>query len=56
MMKGNNRGVGKSFRFMYHKWRKKESWRLTAYLPKYLEVMFEKYSQIFSIEELAGGV
>lgn len=55
-MKGNNRGVGKSFRFMYHKWRKEESWRLTANLPKYLKVIFEKYSQIFSKEEVAVGV
>lgn len=55
-MKNNNRDVGKSFRFMYHKWRKEEAWRLIAYFPKYLKVMFEKYSQIFSIEELAAGV
>lgn len=55
-MKDNDRGVGKSFRFMYYKWRKEEAWRLTACLSKYLKVMFEKYSQICSIEELAVGV
>lgn len=55
-MKDNDREQGKSFRFMYHKWRKEEAWRLTGYLPKQLKVMFEKYSEIFSIEELAVGV
>lgn len=43
LMKDNNRGGGKSFIFMYHKWRKEEAWRPTAYLLKYLKVIFQKY-------------